>query len=389
MIRSLLEVVFKTFICGLLFILYSLCSYSAPILEERISTGIEPSSKINRYRVLRVEDSIYGYVLVVMGLIKQGESLVRLEDGSGNREFELRYSQSDKVDISFYSLEGKQVPQTYIVVENKGTVGDIYIALAKKLSPVIGTISRLLSVLVWIAITLIVLAYLIRVNKISLRGFLLSVLLGFLGKWSARYFSTADFLNSVSIEYSNTILEYFLLKSLMLSIVDSLWILLLVALLLLYIEKRGQLINKDFSVSLGLTVGVTSVFMVEKAFFLSYYPNDFSLLTSVRNLSILSAGNAQSQIYLPAYIIELGLVFFPFSSAFELVNQGARRYYPSLVMRGMVLFLLTLYITNLFNSTGFYIHKPAWIHLLNLIVLNIASGVFYLSSNRDLKISKS
>ncbi len=378
----------KYFTMSVLILLLPFWCHSAPIFEKEISTGDTPSSKITRHRLLKVEDSKYGYTLVVMNHLLQGQSTIRLEDVNGNRFLEQIFTTQNPYTISFHPIETQKISQTSIVVGYNNSINYIYITLVKNLPPLICITIRALTGIVWLIVLLLIFYFLHhRAKKITTTEFFIGALGGLFVKSTGIYLGHMNPLKSIINTYSTTTLEYFLLKSFELSIVDFLLSLFVFYFLQSSIEKWR--INTStftsrtgFSLSIGFVVGFLTSLVLFKVIGINLTSLTPPLLTSESYIGLLSAGTGQSYTYPIIYILEFALTILPFSIVFLLISRGVNLRIPSLAIQGIILLSATLYITNLFNFTGFYLQKPAWIHLLNLAFSNLAGLLFYLPANR-------
>lgn len=385
--RLLLKFESAFFTILLLSFFYASFSYSAPLFKEEISTGELPSSKITRHRILKVEESPYGYVFIVIGLVKKGESYVRLETKDETTMLEVSMIQPNTVYTSYYPIERDTLYNTYIVAENKSSISDIYVALVKKLSSSVGYAVRVLVLLVLVIMTILIIVYFVRINRGSLRELLIGCFLGLFAKGFAGYSSKILPASDIICNYANTIAEYLLLKSLIFSLLDFVFTLFLLSIFMLYFEKKGNSYSGRFSTQPGLALGIVSLFVWKKITGLNVDPFHITLASSEGYLNILSAGSGHSQLYLPLYILEPVFIIFPLISALLVTASGVDRANPTLVLQGIFLLFAGLYVGNLFNYTEFYIQKPVWIHLLNLVFLNIAGFLFYLSRTRPGRVN--
>lgn len=378
----------KYFTMSVLILLLPFWCDSTPIFEKEISTGDTPSSKITRHRLLKVEESKYGYTLVVMSLLLQGQSTIRLEDVNGNKVLEQIFTTQNPNIIYFHPIESQKISQTYIVVGYNNSINYIYLTLVKNLPPPICTTIKALTGIVWIIVLLLIFYSLYhRAKKITTTELFIGALVGLFVKFTGIYLGGMNPLRNIINTYSTTILEYFLLKSFELSIVDFLLSLFAFYFLQSSIEKWRKnsstfTSRTGLSLSIGFAVGFLTSLVLSKVIGINLISLTPSLLTSENYIGLLSGGTGQSYVYPIIYILEFALTILPFSIVFLLIFKGVNLGLPSLIIKGIILLSATLYITNLFNFTGFYLQKPAWIHLLNLAFSNLAGLLFYLSANR-------
>ncbi|HOV33244.1 MAG TPA: hypothetical protein PLX23_07775 [Candidatus Hydrogenedens sp.] len=349
---------------SLLTFFFCLCyfpiSHAELIFDKEYQTGLQPVSKIIRYRVIYSPKQKYDYAFNFSGKLLCGALTIKVEDREGEIIKEQKFQGKSLINSQFTLPSSIELNNIHISLNFEEAAGDVYTAIAPNL------VNKYIQIYKTVlfsgcVIILIFFGIVLLKEKVTFSLLLWGIGIGLCSKVLIYYWQKIDPLSSKLIFTTASSKEglSLFIEAFYFSLTET-----LISFLILGIFLFFKSIPKDKKAGfLSFSIGITLVWVLEVTIqgMLSY---------SVVSLSIFYQQTPLFLIFiLIRNIILCGLWF----TVFYVSAVGSTNAETRLVVYGILILFVTESIQNYFNQSNFLLQNSSWWHVVSLLFISFLS----------------
>jgi len=346
-----------TFLCCLFYVPFS---HAELIFDKEYQTGIQPVSKIVRYRVIHTPTQKHDYAFSFTGKLLCGGLTIKVEDKEGKIIKEQKFQGKSLIQYQFILPSDTALNNIHISLNFEEAAGDVYTAIAPGLTDKHVLIYKAMTSLTVVIILCFLCITLLR-EKAPFSLLLWGVGIGVAAKVLIYYWQKIDPLSSKLIftttSYKEGLSPY--IEAFYFSLSET-----LISFLLFGIFLFFKPIPKDKKeVSLSLSMGIMLIWILEITIqgIFNFSPISFSIFYQQTPLFFV--------FILIRNLILCGLWF----TVFYVSAVGSTNAETRLVVYGILILFITESIQNYFSQSNFLFQNSSWWHVVSLLFISFLS----------------